>query len=327
MESNTAGVLHRFSVVLVASVFSLAANCASATFLQLYVVGDSLSDSGNAFALTGGVYPPSPPYAQRQSNGPVAVEWLAAHLGIAGFAPSTAGGTNYAVAGASTGTSNSVALPALNNTGMQSQATAFAAAPPIFDPATSLFFVWGGPNDFVIALDTLQNPFTVATQAIQNLTNNIALLASVGAHHFLVPNLPDLGATPFGSAIDPLLLSLVSQGFNVALAAALDGLETSLSLDILEFDVFGLLQNVIANPGAFGFSNVTDACFNGITVCPNPEQYLFWDSGHPTARAHQLLGDAFFAALPNAVPEPNTLTLFGLGLMALFGLSHRSQKA
>ena len=38
----------------------------------LYVVGDSLSDQGNAYLLTGLTFPP-PPYAQRASNGPVAV--------------------------------------------------------------------------------------------------------------------------------------------------------------------------------------------------------------------------------------------------------------
>ena len=40
------------------------------------VFGDSLSDEGNAFLLTGGTFPP-PPYVQRASNGPVAVEYLA----------------------------------------------------------------------------------------------------------------------------------------------------------------------------------------------------------------------------------------------------------
>ena len=74
----------------------------------LYVVGDSLSDQGNAFALTGGTFPP-PPYDQRASNGPVAVEYLADALGVP-LAPSAAGGTNYAVVGAATG---AVAIPSL----------------------------------------------------------------------------------------------------------------------------------------------------------------------------------------------------------------------
>src|SRR5690349_3490051 len=68
---------------------------------SLYVVGDSLSDQGNGFILTGGAFPPLP-YDQRASNGRVAVEYLADALDVP-LAPSASGGTNYAVLGAATG--------------------------------------------------------------------------------------------------------------------------------------------------------------------------------------------------------------------------------
>lgn len=56
------------------------------------------------------------------------------------------------------------------------------------------------------------------------------------------------------------------------------------------------------------------------TVCANPDQYLFWDSLHPTAAAHRILGNYALAALsdwgvggsdgdPTEVPEPATLVL------------------
>ncbi len=70
---------------------------------------------------------------------------------------------------------------------------------------------------------------------------------------------------------------------------------------------------IAANPGAFGFTNVTDPCFNGVTVCANPNQYLFWDVAHPTARGHQLLGAPFAAA----VPEPSSVVLLAVGVAAL----------
>src|SRR6188472_2197794 len=100
----------------------------------LYVAGDSLSDQGNGFILTGGTFPP-PPYDERASNGPVAVEYLASALGVP-LAPSASGGTNYAVLGAATGavpipslapltTENVVALeygqPALEGTSLLTQ--------------------------------------------------------------------------------------------------------------------------------------------------------------------------------------------------------------
>ena len=82
-------------------VMLLAPGVASAgPITSLYVFGDSLSDSGNAFLLTGG-FPPAP-YAQRASNGPVAVERLAFDLGLT-LVPAALGGTNYAVVGATTG--------------------------------------------------------------------------------------------------------------------------------------------------------------------------------------------------------------------------------
>ena len=58
---------------------------------SLIVVGDSLSDDGNAFILTGGTFPP-PPYDQNASNGPVAVDYLASQLGVP-LTPSASGGT------------------------------------------------------------------------------------------------------------------------------------------------------------------------------------------------------------------------------------------
>jgi phospholipase/lecithinase/hemolysin len=52
----------------------------AAPITAAYVVGDSLSDSGNAYALTPG-FPPAP-YDHRASNAPVAVEQLASRLGV-----------------------------------------------------------------------------------------------------------------------------------------------------------------------------------------------------------------------------------------------------
>jgi len=133
-------------------------------------------------------------------------------------------------------------------------------------------------------------------------------------------SLADIGSTPFGLASgNSAALTQLSLLFNQFLAMTVDQLEPALpGLDIVEFDTFALLDAVIANPVAYGFTNVTDPCFNGVSVCANPGQYLFWDIIHPTAAAHQILGNAFALA----VPEPGTLVLIAIAMGAL-GVSRR----
>lgn len=202
---------------------------------NVYVFGDSLSDGGNAYLRTSGLFPPAP-YAQRFTNGPTAVERLAANLGVP-LTPSLAGGTNYAVGGAATGqvpipgegsanTDNYITVgypplaPAFANTGMETQVAGFVTSPPAFNPLNSLFVVWGGPNDFFI------NPSAAtANAAVGNLVGELTQLYAVGARNFLVPNMPDLSLTPSGrsgTAAEQFGLHQLSVGFNGGLQSALD---------------------------------------------------------------------------------------------------------
>lgn len=347
---KTPQTLSRFLLLIVGALAWAIAGSAQANYLSLYAFGDSLSDAGNAYTLSYGLIPPSPPYDHRFSNGPVAVEQLATDLGISGFHASLLsppGGTDYAVAGADTGRGNysTISLPGplgglLANTGMATQVGGFVSAAPAFNPATTLFFLWGGANDIFTALDTNANLTTAVTDAIRNLSIEIAALASIGADHFLVPNLPDLGVTPFGlSSGYSSGLSALSASFDTGLSWALTGLQSRLGLDIRQFDVFGFMNKVIGDPSAFGFTNVTDPCLNGLTVCADPSQYLFWDSVHPTTSADAILAAQFrnsldptaaansilAAGFASSVPEPTTIALVGVGLLGL-GFSRRKRK-
>lgn len=318
-------MLHKPTLILVLSL--LLASPVHAAYSALYVFGDSLADNGNAFALSGGTWPPSPPYAERFSDGPTAAEYLAERIG-SDLTPSIIGGTNYAVGGAMTGPLNynylvksPFELPAaLENTGVLSQVASFALSSPSFDPARSLFMLWAAPNDFFYTLSTGGDLLSAATNAVTNLISTIGLLASLGATDFLLPNMPNLAQTPFGLSLDDISragLDSLSRGFNAALAQTIDatraGLVTGIpgGLDLFEFDTEGFLNDVINHPTRYGFTNVTTPCAGLVSGC---EGYLFFDSVHPTTAAHQLLASRFHAAVPEPT-VPALLLIATVGLM------------
>jgi len=306
---------------------------------SLLVFGDSLSDSGRAYALTGGFYPQSPPYAQRFSNGSVPAEYLAAALGVPLLPSSSPGGTNYAVGGATTGTKNVSweidfppgvqSIAALQNTGMTVQVNEYLTSGPLVNQPTALYLVWGGPNDLVLAHLTGGDIAAAAGAAVANLVGAVEALALAGGQHFLVPNTVDLGQTPefLGTALQGPLRLLV-QEFNAALADAMAQLEAGLEaaglpVDITLFDTFGAFDAALNNPGAFGFTNTTEACLDNLEAfLAGCLGYLFFDFTHPTTFTHQLLGRGLLAA---AVPSPpaGALVLVGAGLIALIGRRSR----
>ena len=298
-----------FLVAVATLVISGAAGAAS--FTQVVVLGDSLSDNGNLFAATG--IPPAPYYQGRRSDGPVAVEYLAQRIGAPlldlAWIGATTGIGNYGDGGSPD------SFGAFNLPGMTTvfQQTFVLNALPV-DP-NALYVVWGGSNDFF----GLTNPADAGlfiSRAITNILTLVGSLQSLGAQHFLVPNLPDLGRTPEALA-DPAVsffLTSVSAQFNGTLHSALPA-------GVRYFDTFGIMTDILADPAKYGLTNVTSSCFDGTTVCSDPSQYLFWDNVHPTTVGHGILGNA----MADAVPEPSSviLMLTGLGILTAAGLRRR----
>ena len=302
---------------------------------MVIVSGDSLSDGGNVYNVAGNGtagqfpwgYPPSPPAMQRFSNGWTAVEVMAAAMGVQ-LQPSTLGGTNFAYGGATTGMLNFNAavgsppgLPlALLNTGMSSPAQLGQILATPFVAAETLFVVWGGPNDLFLAAALSNNDPAVVAQAAANAVMNLAAevgqLAGAGAQLFLVPNMSNLGATPYGlTSGDPAALTALSQGFNAGLNAAMAQINQLPGVQVVVFDTYGFGEMIRANPGAYGFTNVNEPCLANLSaLAVNCAGYAFFDGVHPTAAVHALLGDAFQAAL---VPEPRTWAMLAAGLLVL----------
>ncbi|MBN1240150.1 MAG: SGNH/GDSL hydrolase family protein [Gammaproteobacteria bacterium] len=240
------------------ALFAAAAAGAGAAFAQpappddLFVLGDSLSDVGNAAAVTDFLLD-EPFYPEhtigfcnpgeilmlerdcadlfyrrsRVSDGPVAVEHLAAALGLPELVPSfhilpdrPEAGTNYAVAGAKARDSGPSGLA------RQVDALQLDRGPTL--PAGALYLVMIGGNDAIDALQAAALPALTAGEealpapgaaaggagddgaaagdaaaadriiaaAVDSIAENVERLIGAGARRVVVANIPDLSVLP-----------------------------------------------------------------------------------------------------------------------------------
>ncbi|MBD7940970.1 autotransporter domain-containing protein [Brevundimonas guildfordensis] len=268
---------------------SVAGAASAQSYSRLVVFGDSLSDNGNLYLATGGSTPASPPYgAGRFSNGPVFTEQLG--FNAANFMGPVTGSINYAFGGART---DSQAQPL----GMRLQLAQYQQRGGTFG-ANDLVSVLGGANNIFQGLPAAgasSNPTgsitPVALGAASDMNFIVGAIAQAGAGTILVTNLPKLSLTPQfrGTPAAPLADFAVST-FNGALLTGLNATATARpGTNIILMDLFKVGDVISANPSAFGVSNVTQACFNGVTLCSNPDDYFYFDGVHPTARGHAVI--------------------------------------
>lgn len=322
------------NILLSLSVLASSAAVADNHYSDLVAFGDSLSDSGNVFVVTGNVSVrpydagniPSAPYpvgGMTFSNGKTWVQQLAASLGLnstTGPALRTPTFSNYAYGGARASSS------AGGTFDLNAQVAQYLADAGGHADNTALYSMYFGGNDVRDALSAfnavLQQtllsggtlPEALAAgqaaaearleEAITAIADNIIALGVTGAQHFLVPNVPNLGIIPAITALGPdtvMLATQLSFGFNLALEGALSNIEQALPVTITRFDVFALTSMLFVNPEAFGLTNVTEACLTpevkAGAVCKKPNDYLFWDGLHPTAATHKILAEGALSGL------------------------------
>lgn len=342
---RAAFVLSALPVTFIA-ILPTQALAADLKFDQLYVFGDSLSDTGNIHDKTLGLFPQSPPYYQgRFSNGPIWVEELGNKLGLTptrytqGFpATSPSDGVNFAFGGATTSSDNVARFTLLTLPGLQTEIDYFknglATSGKSANP-DALYVVWAGGNDYLLGGAT--NP----TQPVVNLATALTSLFNLGARNFLVPNLPDLGNTPVGLSRGSEVsngLNQLSVGHNAGLAQNVNNLSQSLTgINLISVDINSLFDSAIATPSKYGFTNVTNSCLTNFqnpvdfsyNVCDRPNEYLFWDDFHPTTAGHKLVAETAYLALNSkSVPEPAAgfaILAFG-ALSAVSVLKHKPNK-
>jgi phospholipase/lecithinase/hemolysin len=259
----------------------------TADFTRLIVFGDSLSDTGNLLGLTGGSIPPDPPYqGGRYSNGNVWPEFVATALGI----PLE----NYAYGGAQSGGQTSIydgEIPNSNFPSLAEEISEYLADVNNAADPSAFFVLWAGAND-LLDPGNASTITTVTDRAVDGLVAALVALRNAGAVRVVVGNLPDLGLIPYATSssnpLSPAQLTRQSERFNARLRTRANTLGEGVTV----FDSLALHRAAVASPSAFGFSNVTRACFdspNCRNSTANQDRYLFWDDRHPTTAAHQLL--------------------------------------
>lgn len=316
--------------------------------------------------------------ASNSSTANIWVEWIAARLGVAitphevGFGPQSvkcpAAAVNPALAGSCTGYAQGgsrVTSPAgignPNGNGINGTSPAPMTRPMVTQVAdhlarfqgfsgSDIVFVFGGNNDVFVQFGAVGQGLPAAT-AIANVRTAATELATLvkdqiiarGASRVAVMTLPDASTAPgFAALAAPQkgLLSQLSAEFNSALLAGLDGTVARV------IDVRALNAAVLANPSAFGISNVTTtACdpakiqtltqgrvtdgsslfcnassasvtitgvpvpvpLNTLRTGASASTYLFADSVHPTTGGHKVLADQVWAALKDFGWVPSNL--------------------
>jgi phospholipase/lecithinase/hemolysin len=278
-------------------------------FSTIYAFGDSLSDAGNDYISSFHLLPSSPPYSHgRFSNGNVWVQDLAQQLGLKMPKASLNGGTDYAYGGAEAGqeplhTALPIDLPA--------QLLEFEGA-HIHPAANALYTLSIGANDLLDAIPVYASNPTLADQDVQaavaNETQFVQGLIDWGAKTFDILNVPDLGKTPEeASAGTTATATSLSAQYDAAIAASLSQLATQDHVTIHLVDTFTLIDQGVADPGAFGLSNVTTPVWTGNYYDPfsghlnahgaAQNQYLFFDQLHPTAAGHSIIASAALTSL------------------------------
>ncbi|WP_334064546.1 SGNH/GDSL hydrolase family protein [Alteromonas genovensis] len=325
---NIISLTKRTCTLLLAASLGFGGTTASAgtIYSDIYVFGDSLSDTGNvrdSLGFLGGILGNTIGYGGngRFSNGDVWHEYLSADLNLSSSANSLDGGNNYSYGGAlATGGDGLTGAVAL---GMDVQIDNYVNSLG-GSSATSdaLYITWVGGND-VRSYVGQTNPLAALEQTLDSMIASLSQLLDSGVTSLLVPNLPDLGAIPeFASGNSSAKATDLTMAWNSGLETRLLDLSEEYIAELYYFDVFTTFNELLDAPADFGFSNTSDECrstsFFGERACNNADEYVFWDEIHPTTAAHRVLANEAFEQLANnqfLVSSPATAVLLLLSLL------------
>jgi outer membrane lipase/esterase len=281
-------------------------------FTSAWFFGDSLTDDGNLFELTGGAQPPAPYFEGRSSNGPVWADHVAQDFDRAELP-----NQNFAYAFAQAQTNDDVALGRgvqISDLAAQIDRFAIESAGRLGSRPVAMVLI--GANDIFTALATdPESAVATGAAAANAVADGLDTLAWLGVRDYRVFTLPPLGRAPafLGSPAEPLA-DAATDSYNAKLAERLAG-----TPGVRSVDLHRTFLDLLADPAKFGLENVTERCFDpGVSPC-GPEvadKYAFFDGVHPTAAVHTQIADLVRAEVA-PVPLPSSLLMLTAGVAGL----------
>lgn len=313
MTTERSRPLRRVSLAIALTALLVAPGWVSAQsrFSGVVVFGTSLSDPGNAFALSGNASTPpdftlnpllipSAPYAMgghHFSNGATWIEQFARSAGLADSAGAALTSdaqhaANYAV-GAARSYDDGV------NFNLSRQVSAYLQRVTGVAPVGHLYVIEMGSNDIRDAFAVYGgggDGGPILQKALASIASNIQALYAAGARDFLVWAAPNIALTPALRSLGPAagaLAGAITRAFNGGLAQTLAQLQGTLpGVNFIRLDAYRLLNDIVSAATESGFVSVTSACLTPNAppfICQQPDEYLFWDGIHPTKAGHAIL--------------------------------------
>lgn len=299
---------------------------------NLYVLGDSLSDTGGfVLALSESlgnfkkIAMVEPYYKNSFSNGPVAAQILAQKLGFElnpGFnfkvfpgRICNLVGNNYAIGGSQI--VKRIKSPFyqlfLNNLTIDEQSNALLTHHDL--KKDDLIFLEIGGNDviYALSLQTREEQENVINEAINIKEQVVKKLLSHGAKKILISNVADLGKIPrFVETDKSYRATQLSVLFNEKLIAMIKKLKVLFPNYINHFNLFKIFRNLLNEFSTKSNSNITVGYYDeeidffkiikeskmsiNTTLKTNKDisNYFFFDSVHPTKGVHEKIANELF---------------------------------
>ncbi|KAK4046241.1 hypothetical protein OIV83_006220 [Microbotryomycetes sp. JL201] len=301
----------------------------SANFYSAVVaVGASYTDNAHArdkkYADSLRQYYPFDKYGGRYTNGKVGVEWMVDLSTKPALKQSKSGVAliDYAYGGSvvNNGLAGTWAKsPAANDQAKQYLSDVDAGSIKLGQGRVLHYFnsginpvaqIWSNALEQKMSYSAVYNAKRNVTANVKDMVNTIRAIATnsklnsqIRGVDTLIVGIPPLETVPTYTYQLPKNLSQVDRKkalavlgqlasqYNDALAAFAAELKSQTSGRVFFYDMAKLWRSMTTTPSKYGLKQTLDACYNSTTgkVCSNPEEYLYFDTLHPTTKVMKIM--------------------------------------